>query len=355
MPFDRPTLSDLITRIREDFRSKLELEGSILRRAMADILATVWAGAVHLLHGHLEWASRQIFVTSSDEAQLLVIAGIYGLSKTPATFASGDLTATGVDTTVIPEDTIYVRDDGATYRVTADATISGGTATVSVIAEEAGVAGNMPSGDTLTLQTPITDVDSEATVDSGGIDGGNDQETTEELRTRLLLRIREPPQGGNEQDYEAWALAVAGVTRVWVYEGEDGLGTVTVRFVRDNDVPIFPSPSEVTEVQTALDAQRPITADVTAAAPTQLDVDVTLSITPDTAAIRAAVEASLADLITRLAEPGDGAGRGTIYLSRLQGAVSIAEGVTDFTITVPAADVVPALGALPVLDDVTFS
>lgn len=355
MPFTRPTLADLITRIRADFRGKLEITGSLLRRAMADILATVWAGAVHLLHGHLEWAARQIFATSADEEQLLVIASMYGLAKTPATFASGTLTATGVDTTVIPEDTIYVRDDGATYLVTADATISGGTATVSVLAEAAGAAGNMPAGDTLTLQTPIADVDSEATVDAGGIDGGNDQETTEELRTRLLLRLREPPQGGNEQDYEAWALAVAGVTRVWVYEGEDGLGTVTVRFVRDNDVSIFPDAGEVTEVQTALDAQRPITADVTAAAPTQLDVDVTLSITPDTSAIRAAVEASLEDLIDRDAEPGDGAGRGTIYLSRLQGAVSIAEGVTDFSITVPAADVVPALGALPVIGTVTFS
>lgn len=354
MPFDRPALSDLVTRIRADFRARLEIEGSLVRRAMADVLASVWSGAVHMLHGHLEWASRQLFATTADDEFLVSKASMYGISKTPATFAAGDMTATGTDTTVIPAGTVWVRDDGATYTQDADATITGGTATVSVTADTAGVAGNTDAGDTLALESPITGVDSDATIGAGGIDGGNDEETTEELRARLLLRLREPPQGGNAQDYEAWALAVAGVTRVWVYELEDGPGTVTVRFVRDNDPSIIPDASEVAEVQTAIDAQRPITADATVEAPTESATAFTIELTPDTTATRAAVTAALSDLFDRDSEPGDGAGRGTIFLSRIQGAISAAEGVSDFDVTVPAADVVPAIGVLPTLGTITW-
>ncbi len=358
MPFVRPTLSALVTRIRADFRSRLSISGSLLRRAMADVLAVVWAGAVHMTHGHLEWLGRQLIALYAEREFLIDIGSMYGISPTAATFATGTLTATGVDTTVIPTDTIYVRDDGVTYKVLSDATIAGGTATVSVQAVAAGAAGNIAydASETLDLETPIAGVDTSASLDSPGISGGNDEEGTEALRARVLLRLREPPQGGASQDYEAWALAVAGVTRAWVYENENGLGTVVVRFVRDDDTPsIFPDAGEVTTVQTALDAERPITADVTAAAPVESAVAFTIAVTPDTTAVRDAIEAELEDLMLREAEPGDGAGRGEIKLSQIRTAIGIAAGLTDYTLTVPAADVTPATGDLLTVGTITWA
>ena len=68
---------------------------------------------------------------------------------------------------------------------------------------------------------------------AGGLAAGSDAETDESLRARVLRRIQKPPQGGAGYDYVAWALEVPGVTRAWVYPAEMGLGTVTVRFVRD--------------------------------------------------------------------------------------------------------------------------
>lgn len=355
MPFERPTLADLLARVRADFRGRLGITGPLVRRAMADVLAAVWAGAVHMTHGHLEWLGRQIFPDTSDEENLLRQAALYEITPTPATFATGLVTATGTDGSVIPTGTVLKYDTGITFETTADATIASGSADLSVEATLAGADHNVAAGETVTFETPIVGVTSSATVAAGGITGGVDVEDVEGVRDRLLLRLREPPEGGADQDYEAWALAVAAVTRAWVYPNENGLGTVVVRFVLDEDpVSIFPDAGEVAAVQAALEAERPITAAVTAVAPVALAVAFTIDLTPDTVETRAAVTAELTDLFAREAEPGDGAGRGTILLSQLRTAIGVAAGVTDYVLTVPSANVVPTVGQLAVLGVITW-
>lgn len=321
---------------------------------MADVLGAVWGGAVHLLYGYLDWLSRQIFATTAEREALLEKADLYGIFPVPAAFATGNVTANGTDGSSIPAETILRLDAATAYRVTTGQVIASGTATLPVAAVLAGVAANIPAGTSLTFETPIPGVNATAFAATGGIAGGVDEEGTEEVRDRLLLRLREPPEGGADQDYEAWALAVAGVTRAWVYPVENGLGTVVVRFVRDGESPIFPDAGEVAAVQAALNAERPITAAVTAVAPTQLSVAFTIHIVPDNADTRIAVQAELTDLFARVAEPGDGVGRGTVLLSAICTAIGIAEGVTDYSVTVPAADVVPALGQLATTGTITW-
>lgn len=358
MPFDRPTLAALNDRIRADFRSRLSISGLLLRRAMAGVFASVWAGSVHELHGHLAWAVRQLFPATAEREYLLQMAAFYGLTPTPATYAAGTATATGTNGTVIPAGTVLVRDDGFTYTVDAEATVAGGEATVSFTADLAGVDGNIGGvgwvSDELELESPIAGLSSTLSVTTE-VSGGNDEEATEPFRARFSLFLQQPPAGGADQDYEAWALEVAGVTRAWVYPHEDGLGTVVVRFVRDGDDPIFPDAGEVAAVQAKLEEERPVTAEVTAAAPVALDVDMTIAVVPDTSAVRTAVEGELADMFSRMAEPGDGAGRGTIKLSQILVAIGTADGVTDFTLVSPVADVVPDVGELPVLGTITWS
>jgi len=85
-----------------------------------------------------------------------------------------------------------------------------------------------------------------------------------------------------------------------------------------------------------------------------LAVNFSIHLVPDTADTRAAVAAELGDLLERVGEPGDGAGRGKILLSAIRTAIGIAAGVTDYTVTVPSADVVPGVGQLPVLGTITW-
>jgi uncharacterized phage protein gp47/JayE len=98
-----------------------------------------------------------------------------------------------------------------------------------------------------------------------------------------------------------------------------------------------------------------VTADVTVFAPTPVKLDFTISLTPDTTAARAAVQAELEDLLLREAEPEDGDGSGTILVSHIREAISLAAGETDHALTAPAADVTLAAGEMSVMGTITWS
>lgn len=352
MAFNRPTIQTIIARIEEDFVANLSIISPVLRRSVARIISRVFGGASNELHGHISYLVAQIFASTADRENLIRQAALYGVTPNEATFSDGPIVITGTNGKVIPIDTSYFRDDGQEYTTDAEGTISGGSVTVNVTAVTAGIDQDTEATGTLTIGTPIADVDSVATVDTGGIDGGNDEETTDDFRDRFIQELREESLGGSDSDYIGWALEVNGVTRVFVYRHENGLGTVVVRFVRDNDPSFIPDAGEVAEVQTKLDSERPTTAEVTAAAPVEVTQPFTISITPDTTANRAAVELELDDLFFRVAEPGDGAGRGTVLLAEMRTAVGVA--VADYEMTNPVTDFIPVLGEIGTRGTITW-
>lgn len=349
MAFERPTLSELVDRVQADLVSRLGLSSPVLRRSVVYVLARVIAAAVHMLYGTLSYLSRQVFPDLSDEEYLVRQAALFGTDRTEADYAQGDVVFTGTNGTNIPAGTAVVRADGYRYTTDALVTIAVGTATAAVTSDSAAANANASSGTTLTLESPISGINSTSTVDSGGLTSGADQETVSALRTRLLERMQSPPHGGTAADYIAWAKEVSGVTRAWCYPLEDGPGTVTVRFVRDGDASLIPDSGEVSDVQDYIDAVRPVTADVTVEAPVAVPLAMTIEVTPDTATIRAAVEAEIEDMLLAYAEPG-----GTILLSQIEVAVGTASGVTDFDVTVPAADVTHATGEIATLGTITW-
>ena len=248
---------------------------------------------------------------------------------------------------MIPSGTLLQALDGVQYQTTADATVTVPTATASVAALVAAAAGNRTTGQTLTLVSPVTGVQSSATA--GALVGGADLESDDDLRARLIDRIQQPPQGGDAHDYVAWALEVPGVTRAWCFPLELGEGTVTVRFVRDDDASLIPDAGEVATVQDYIDALRPVTAAVTVVAPTAVPLAFSIAVAPNTAAVKAAVQAELSDLIARESKPG-----GTIYLSHIRAAISAAVGEDNYTMSAPSADVTNTAGNMTTLGTITW-
>lgn len=350
MPYQRPTLAEIIERIKTDISSRLTGGASVLRRAVIAVLATVYGGAVHLLYGFIDWVSRQIIPTTAEDEFLLRWASFFGIEKIPASFARRDIEFTGTDGSVIPDETVMQRADGTEYQTDGAGTIVSGTVTVSVVCLVAGTAGNIDEGAELQLIAPIAGVNSTGTVQSSGKIDAVDEETNESVLARLLLDVQEPAHGGNTRDYVQWAREVAGVTRVWVYPLMLGPSTVGVSFVRDNDtVSIIPDPAEVAEVQDYIDNLAPVTAEVTVFAPNPVTQNFNITLTPDTAEVRAAVIAELTDLLSREAEPG-----GTLLLSHINEAISTATGETDHVLNSPTADVVSASGDLLIMGTVTW-
>jgi len=246
------------------------------------------------------------------------------------------------------------RADGLEYTVGSDAAIAGGIALASVTATVSGTASNTAAGGALSLVNPIAGVNTAVTVAAGGVTGGSDAESDDDLRGRLLLRLRNPPHGGADFDYELWALEVSEVTRVWVLPGHLGDGTVGVAFVCDNLEPILPDAAKVLEVQDYLDLRRPVTAQVYVFAPLAVAVDFTIQLTPNTAVAQAAVMAELEDLLVREGQPEDGSGNGTILLSHIREAISVAAGETDHVLVSPVANVTLNVGEMAVMGEITW-
>lgn len=360
MAFERPTLSALITRIEGDFVSRLSLTNAVLSLAVVKILARVVAGAVHLLYGFLEYLAKQLFPDLSDDAYLVRQAALYGLSKNPVGYAKAIVVFRGAADTVVPAGTVVVRtSDSARYTTNVETQVDttefgdlpdGLYAVVEVTSELAGSDYELALTDELTLETPIDDIDAGYPVVVEVTDTGSDVETTEQLRTRLLERLADPPHGGNEADYIAWAKEVPGVTRVWVKPGFLGPGTVVVYFVRDGDPDPIPDSGEVDDVQAKLDEEAPVTADVTAFAPEDTPINFTITLTPDTTEVRAAVSASLEDLIISEGEPD-----GTLLLSAFNTAIGTTQGVEDYEITSPVANVTMNTNQVPSLGTITWT
>lgn len=350
MPFERPPLADLIERAAADIESRLPGGDARLRRSNLAVLARVHSGAVHGLYGYLAWLALQLMPDTAELEHMDRWAAIWGVTRKAATAAEGNVTLTGTNGAVVPTGTTLQRSDGAQFTVDADATIASGTATATVTAAAAGADGNTEATSALTIVSPIAGVTSACVVAAGGLSGGADTESDEALRARLLDRIQEPPHGGADFDYVKWALEIPGVTRAWCFPLEMGLGTVTVRFVRDDDVSIIPDAGEVAAVQAHIDGLRPVTADVYVVAPAAVALNLTISgLVPATAAVREAIAAELDDLLRREAEPG-----GTILVSHLREAISIAAGEYDHVLTTPSADVTHTTGQIAVLGTITW-
>lgn len=348
MPYSRPTLQQLINRTSADAIARLGLE-ELLRRDDMQVLARVLAGASHALHGHIAWLAEQVIFDTAEAEYLERWASIWGVVRKAAAASAGNVTITGNNGLVIPAGTAMVSASGIGYTTVADVTIAGGSATAAVLADAAGAAGNALAGSLLNLSTPIPGVASQVIVAAGDLTGGTDIETDDALRARFIARIQEPPHGGASFDYVTWAREVAGVTRAWVYPQELGLGTVTVRFVRDNDVSLIPDAAEVLSVQQYIDARRPVTANVNVVAPVAVALNFSISVTPNTLAVKAAVESELIDLIRRESEPG-----GTILLSHIREAISIAAGESNYTMTTPSADVTRSVGQMTTMGTITW-
>lgn len=354
MAFARPTLPELIDRIQADIESRLPGTDPRLRRSVLGAVGRAVAGQLHGLYGYLDWLSEQIIPSTATDEILERHASWWGVSRNPAAAASGTVTFTGTDGTVIPAGTTLQRSDGVDYTTDAEGTIASGTVDIAVTATEGGQDTNADAGVSLSLVSPIAGAQSSATVATGGLTGGADEESDSALRTRLRQRVQEPPQGGAVTDYEQWALEVEGVTRVWVMAQWSGAGTVGVYFTRDDDASLIPDAAEVTAVQDYLDDRRPVTADVTVYAPTEQAQDMTIQLAPNTSTVQAAVEAELEDMFRRDADVEDGNGSGTILLSRIREAISTATGETDHVLVSPASDITLSAGEIATLGNITW-
>jgi uncharacterized phage protein gp47/JayE len=303
---------------------------------------------------YIDWLSLQLLPDTAETEWLDRHGSIWLVNadgttgRKVATMATGEVTVTGTPGSVVPNGTQLSNGAGFDYETLTQVVVGTSPTPIDVRALQGGVDGNMVAGDVLTFNTIISGVDNAATVVT--LTGGTDEETDDQLRQRVLRRIQQPPMGGAAYDYEAWALAVPGVTRAWA-ASEMGIGTVTVRFMMDDlraDNNGFPLEEDIILVEDYVNLKRPVSVkDCFVVGPIPQPINFNLkNLVPDNEAIRAEIIVSIEDMLMSYAAPGQ-----TIFAAWKYTAVMNVPGVISFDMTTPYDDVMPSPGHMAVLNN----
>lgn len=343
MAFETPSLPELIARTSAD----LEGSGS-MRRSDAAVLARTHSASVYGLYQFLSWQFLQHRPDTCDEEHLAKHAADRNAPRKTATHAAGYVAVVGNFGARVDVGVRLVR-AGVLYEVVQGASLVTGAAAVGVQAVDAGSAGNQPASTKLEFVSPVPGVESAATVDADGLHGGTDLELLDDWRDRVVVAFERVPHGGNSDDYVGWATAQPGVTRAWVKRNWVGPGTVMIFVVNDAADPITLTEAQCAEVQVGMEADRPVTADLRVKTPVLVPVNYQMGVTPDTPAVRAAVEQNLKALHARNSELGV-----RLLHTHIGEAISGARGEQDHELVSPAADVVPLPHQLLVYGGVTW-
>ncbi len=379
MPLNRPTLTELRQRNAAFIQSELKNIGALLRFSNLGILGDADAGLSYLHYGYLDWIAQQATPYTATDECLSAWAALKSITQKPTTAATCPTVAfTGATGAVLPAGTVLNRSDGYQYSldtgitITVSGTVNG---TITAILPDpstdttgGGAAGNADAGTILTLDAAIGGVNSQATA-TAAITGGADIESVAAFRSRMLLAYQNTPQGGNDDDYESWALVVAGITRAWVVRRLMGAGTVGVYIMCDgsdttnNGFPVGTDGISSLETWGAVKATgdqgrvadyifplQPVTALVYVCSPIKTLVNFTISgISGASSTTTAAIAAAIDNVFFEYGAPG-----GTIYLSDIQAAIAGIPGTEGFILAAPVANIVMATGGLPVRGTVTY-
>jgi uncharacterized phage protein gp47/JayE len=351
MPWTTPTLDTVRAQNRDYVTSRLH-SAPMVPNSVLRVLADGNAGLAYLVLLYIDWLARQLLPDTAEtewldrHAQIWIPPG-----RKAGTFASGSGTFTGIPGTLVPSGTQLVSGAGVLYETTAQIRIDVAPTPAPIRADDPGLVGNLDPGSTFAPVNAIAGVDGVVSVES--MTSGVNPETDEELRQRVLERIRKPPMGGDADDYEQWALAVPGVTRAWCAPNEMGIGTVTVRFMCDDlraDNNGFPLAEDVAAVAAYLDQMRPVAVkDFYVGAPIPFALEFSLTdLVDDEPATRANIEQAVEAMLYARAIPGQ-----TIYRSWIDEAISQAMGEDHHTLTFETTDM-PSPAHLAVLGTIIY-
>lgn len=217
------------------FESRLNQTSPLADKAFLRVLAGVLAMKhTEFLKYAAERAVQNLAITATGE-DLAALGREYGVTRIPAASTVLVARATATTGTVIPVTATWIGDaNGMRYFMQASATAVAGVVDVTVVAEEAGAAGNLIAADTITLTAPIPGSSSLAAVTSVSTTG-TEAEGDDAYRVRVLDEIRRIGGGGNAADYRIWSQEVAGVKRAYPYSGKP-FGTGGTHYPPDRTV-----------------------------------------------------------------------------------------------------------------------
>lgn len=230
----------------------------------------------------LNQVQRAAFIQTATGQALDYLAVIAGLTRYPASAA----VRLGIFDMAVPIGSRYSTINGAdsiNFQATAATTgETEGDYYYQLTAETPGSIGNEYTGPILPI-TAIPGLNSAQITDI--LVPGDDEESDEDFRARIIEALNDRPFGGNIASYRTYIMAIDGVGAVQVYPTWNGGGTVKCSVLGADFLPA--SPTLVENVQNAVDpppnqglglGTAPIGAQVTIVAPDTLTVNVSATL-----------------------------------------------------------------------------
>ena len=319
-----------------------------------DLAARMYAVAAQLwgLYVQCDWVNRQCFPQTAQGEYLDLHAQLRGVERREATAAEGVLRftvdAAGAADREIAAGTVCMTAGLTRFETVEAGTLEAGETSVDIRARalEAGSAGNVAAG--TILQMAVAPVGVSRCTNPAAFTGGTDREDDETLRARVLETYRRLPNGANAAFYQQGALSFDEVAAAAVIPRPRGVGSVDVVV---STAAGAPSAELLEELEDYFEARREIAVDVQVRAPEMETVDVAVQVAAeenqDAQAVQDAVEAALRGWF-------DGRRLGQSVLRAALGELVFhVEGVANYALTAPAADVAVEADVLPRLGTLT--
>jgi uncharacterized phage protein gp47/JayE len=249
----------------------------------------------------------QLLNSFQADSDLDAVAARNSISRDPGSFASGDVVfQITSDAAVIPEGTEVTTDpvggdDPVRFATTAEVAANSGDTqlTAPVEAVERGRAGNVGSGTITQIPSPPPLVGGDPAVSNPtATTGGENEESNAELRERTKNALVGSAGGGTTEGVESGLVEA--------FDGldlEDVLIDESASVQPGFEVVVDGGPSDAA-LKDEIDVLQPVAIEGTLVRPTDVTIDVTVSVT-GTGIDTTAIEDSVVDLISGLGLGGD--------------------------------------------------
>jgi hypothetical protein len=242
-----PTTAELADQIVAELEAAFGQRVPLFARAFLRVLAKILAAPLVLIYRYAGFMLLQQYATTASLRDTTVNGrvikplqeiGVQVGAGEPVVATRAELVIQVTVTTQVGSlaagEQLQREDTGVIYEVMAAVPLDAATveATILAIGDDhdgggAGEQGNLEEGDALEFVRTVPNVAQEVVVLSATVTG-EDAETADAYRRRVLGHTQFKPQGGAPADYRKWAEAVPGVRAAYPYKGDPGRVVVYV-------------------------------------------------------------------------------------------------------------------------------
>lgn len=308
-----PTAAEIRARIIADMETAIGQTTPWLPKALTRVIAGAIAGLDVLLYNSILWVYAQIFPETADYAALVLLGKLVSIVPTSAVKSVITANVYGTTGETVAAGTTYFRTpSGSVYQVTTGGTIAGGLFLATLTALIAGEAANVADGVELSIVTPDTVLTGSAIV-VGTTTDGEDAESEEQFRVRVVARYKRRHTGGSPADYYLWGLEAPHFIWVSPVSG-DAPGDVWVYGEVDNETDGIPTSAQLVTLcdyltndpDTGLATRKPIGDTITCYPITRKVFNFEINISNSSTTTETAITAAIAEYLASLAPYNEG-------------------------------------------------